>query len=74
MTTTAKTETGAAEKDLHKEEFKSYLQVLFPLIEGNSNPAEVRNLLSEYLSGNKVPAEIESMLKDLFQTKFDQSF
>lgn len=74
MTKTAKTETSAAETDLHKEEFRSYLQVLFPLIEGNSDPSEVRNLLSEYLSRNKVPAEIESMLKDLFLTKFDQSY
>jgi len=69
---TASAQSNLSESELLKNEFIQYLNVLFPLIEGYSEPEKIRERLEEYLAENEVPAEIESMLKALFRTKFQQ--
>ncbi len=68
------TDRNISESDLPKINFVQYLNVLFPLIEGDSDQEKTRVLLKDYLEKNEVPAEIEDMFKDLFQTKFKKMF
>ena len=68
------TDRNISESDLPKINFVQYLNVLFPLIEGDSDQEKTRVLLKDYLEKNEVPAEIEDMFKDLFQTKFQKPF
>ena len=73
----AESETGIkhhSDSIRHKEEFVDYLNILFPLIEGNSDAELVRLGLKKFLGKHSVPAEIELMLKDLFSTRFSQPF
>ena len=68
------TDSNKPDSDLLKNDFVQYLNVLFPLIEGNSDPEKTRVLLKDYLAENEVPAEIKNMFKDLFQTKFQKPY
>jgi len=57
---------------LEKQDFIDYLKILFPLIEGAADSAEIRLELQDYIDSHNVPSDIESMLKDLFLTKFKE--
>ena len=57
----------------NKEDFIQYLRVLFPLIEGSSDPESIRPDLYRFLRNEEVPANIKSMLRDLFSTKFNET-